>query len=452
MCPASLPAPDPELAVEVGGGRDDHLRLAAPVHDPRNQRSTTANCGQVSQHVVGRKTNWGHVFWFPVLFLGFSHGMLWLDMRHVDSSPVAGRARGNEVRGAAPRSRASERASPLAAAAAESASPRSTRPPSPTGSLSTRSAGRGRVPQSCRCLSPQRGRRMYLRERQRPTPGAPLRTPNRPATAASPATASAPTARPTHAGRRSTARSTAVGLPVVSSLEPRRARPSRATSRSRCQRVTRLWIARDEDPASSPRNVDADWRPDRRMQWVGVAIQRSDAIDRGPYPTHQRPGATDESHGATDESPAATRKRRRRTNQPSPGEHSCRRAGCGRVPGRRLQVDGGRLGGLETAPSGRPALRSRRRSAGWTRAAPSGRPAPRRQHGSAASTQTARSGTSGAPAPTWVGRVDPDGSIWTSGAPAPTKVGWVEAGATRIQGGGAGLLLLLGCRDSGECP
>ena len=34
------------------------------------------NCGQVCQHVVGRKTNWGHLFWFPVLFLGFSHGML----------------------------------------------------------------------------------------------------------------------------------------------------------------------------------------------------------------------------------------------------------------------------------------------------------------------------------------------------------------------------------------
>ena len=35
-----------------------------------------ASCGQVCQHVVGRKTNWGHVFWIPVLFLGFSHGML----------------------------------------------------------------------------------------------------------------------------------------------------------------------------------------------------------------------------------------------------------------------------------------------------------------------------------------------------------------------------------------
>ena len=33
-------------------------------------------CGQVCEHVVGRKTNWGHVFWIPVLFLGFSHGMI----------------------------------------------------------------------------------------------------------------------------------------------------------------------------------------------------------------------------------------------------------------------------------------------------------------------------------------------------------------------------------------
>ncbi len=35
-----------------------------------------ANCGQVCEHVVGRKTNWGHVFWIPVLFLGFSHGLI----------------------------------------------------------------------------------------------------------------------------------------------------------------------------------------------------------------------------------------------------------------------------------------------------------------------------------------------------------------------------------------
>ena len=35
-----------------------------------------ASCGQVCEHVVGRKTNWGHVFWIPVLFLGFSHGMI----------------------------------------------------------------------------------------------------------------------------------------------------------------------------------------------------------------------------------------------------------------------------------------------------------------------------------------------------------------------------------------
>ena len=35
-----------------------------------------ATCGQVSQHVVGRKTHWGHLFWIPVLFLGFTHGMV----------------------------------------------------------------------------------------------------------------------------------------------------------------------------------------------------------------------------------------------------------------------------------------------------------------------------------------------------------------------------------------
>ena len=33
------------------------------------------NCGNVCEHAVGRKTNWGHVFWIPVLFLGWEHGM-----------------------------------------------------------------------------------------------------------------------------------------------------------------------------------------------------------------------------------------------------------------------------------------------------------------------------------------------------------------------------------------
>ena len=35
-----------------------------------------SNCGQVCNHVVGRRTNWGHIFWIPILFLGFSHGMI----------------------------------------------------------------------------------------------------------------------------------------------------------------------------------------------------------------------------------------------------------------------------------------------------------------------------------------------------------------------------------------
>ena len=35
-----------------------------------------ANCGQVCNHYVGRRVTWGHVFWVPVLFLGFSHGMM----------------------------------------------------------------------------------------------------------------------------------------------------------------------------------------------------------------------------------------------------------------------------------------------------------------------------------------------------------------------------------------
>jgi hypothetical protein len=35
-----------------------------------------ATCGNLAEHVVGRKTAWGHIFWLPVLFLGFSHGMI----------------------------------------------------------------------------------------------------------------------------------------------------------------------------------------------------------------------------------------------------------------------------------------------------------------------------------------------------------------------------------------
>ncbi len=35
-----------------------------------------SNCGSLCEHVVARKTNWGHVFWVPVLFLGWQHGML----------------------------------------------------------------------------------------------------------------------------------------------------------------------------------------------------------------------------------------------------------------------------------------------------------------------------------------------------------------------------------------
>jgi hypothetical protein len=33
-------------------------------------------CGKTCEHVVGRKTRWAHVFWFPIVFLGFSHGMI----------------------------------------------------------------------------------------------------------------------------------------------------------------------------------------------------------------------------------------------------------------------------------------------------------------------------------------------------------------------------------------
>jgi hypothetical protein len=33
-------------------------------------------CGRVCQHVVGRKTRWAGVFWLPLIFLGFEHGMI----------------------------------------------------------------------------------------------------------------------------------------------------------------------------------------------------------------------------------------------------------------------------------------------------------------------------------------------------------------------------------------
>jgi hypothetical protein len=35
-----------------------------------------AQCGQTCEHVVGRKVNWGTLFWIPLLFLGFQHGMI----------------------------------------------------------------------------------------------------------------------------------------------------------------------------------------------------------------------------------------------------------------------------------------------------------------------------------------------------------------------------------------
>jgi hypothetical protein len=33
-------------------------------------------CGEVGKHIVSRKTHWAHLFWIPVVFLGFTHGMI----------------------------------------------------------------------------------------------------------------------------------------------------------------------------------------------------------------------------------------------------------------------------------------------------------------------------------------------------------------------------------------
>lgn len=35
-----------------------------------------ARCGRACEHVVGRKTRWAGIFWLPLLFLGFEHGMI----------------------------------------------------------------------------------------------------------------------------------------------------------------------------------------------------------------------------------------------------------------------------------------------------------------------------------------------------------------------------------------
>jgi hypothetical protein len=49
-----------------------------------------ANCGNVGQHLVGRRTTWGAIFWIPFLFLGFRHGMIcgtcgtWTKLRWAD--------------------------------------------------------------------------------------------------------------------------------------------------------------------------------------------------------------------------------------------------------------------------------------------------------------------------------------------------------------------------------
>jgi hypothetical protein len=44
-------------------------------------------CGAFCEHVVGRKTNWGHIFWVPFLFLGLTHGMACSACRHWTGIP-----------------------------------------------------------------------------------------------------------------------------------------------------------------------------------------------------------------------------------------------------------------------------------------------------------------------------------------------------------------------------
>jgi hypothetical protein len=45
------------------------------------------NCGATCDHVVGRKVNWGTLFWIPLLFLGFTHGMLCTGCGHWTGIP-----------------------------------------------------------------------------------------------------------------------------------------------------------------------------------------------------------------------------------------------------------------------------------------------------------------------------------------------------------------------------
>lgn len=87
-----------------------------------------SNCGQVCDHVVGRRTNWGHFFWIPVLFLGFSHGMI-CSICGAWTSLSRGSVRAAMKSGKLPLERARPHSPEvLAAAAAESGEP--VQPPS----------------------------------------------------------------------------------------------------------------------------------------------------------------------------------------------------------------------------------------------------------------------------------------------------------------------------------
>jgi hypothetical protein len=79
-------------------------------------------CGETCQHVIGRKVNWGTVFWIPILFLGFSHGMFCTACQHWTGIPFL-KVRDAMKTGSLPLSQLRPHAQEVLAASAEEGQP-----------------------------------------------------------------------------------------------------------------------------------------------------------------------------------------------------------------------------------------------------------------------------------------------------------------------------------------
>jgi hypothetical protein len=79
-------------------------------------------CGLTCQHVIGRKVHWGTLFWLPILFLGFAHGMICTSCGHWTGIPFL-RVRDAMRTGALPLDQLRPHAQEVLAASAEEGQP-----------------------------------------------------------------------------------------------------------------------------------------------------------------------------------------------------------------------------------------------------------------------------------------------------------------------------------------